>query len=50
MSAAERLKDAVTPIVPEIAEDEYIGEASTYCTYNITENPIGHGNNRPHAI
>lgn len=50
MSAAERLREAVTPIVPELAEDEYTGESSIFCTYNITENPIGHGNNRPHAI
>lgn len=46
----ERIKEAVTPIVPECAADFYEGDAAEYCTFNYEEIPEGHGDNQPHAI
>ena len=50
MSVAERLREAVTPIVPELAEDEYTGEASTYCTFSISEEPAAFWDDNPNAV
>lgn len=50
MSIGERIKGAVAPIVPEVTEDTYTGDASTYCTWNDTEIPAAHADNEPHAI
>ena len=50
MSLEERIKTAVTPIVPEFATDVYTGDADSYCVFNATETPDSFGNNRPHAI
>lgn len=50
MSLEERIKTAVTPIVPEFAPDVYTGDADSYCVFNATEMPDGFGNNRPRAI
>ena len=50
MSLVERIKAAVTPIVPEFAADAYTGDADSYCVFNATEMPDSFGNNRPRAI
>lgn len=50
MSISERIKAAVTPIVPEFASDVYTGDADSYCVFNATEMPYGFGDNRPRAI
>lgn len=50
MSLEERIKETVTPIVPEFATDVYTGDADSYCVLNATEMPDSFGNNRPHAI
>ena len=50
MSLEERIREAVTPIVPEFAADVYTGDADSYCVLNATEMPDGFGDNRPHAI
>lgn len=50
MSLSERIKEAVTPIVPEFAADVYTGKENSYCVFNATEMPGGFGNNRPRAI
>lgn len=50
MAIDERIKAAVTPVVPECMADEYTGAAEEYCTFNFDELPMAHGNNRPHAV
>lgn len=50
MTINERIREAVLPIVPVCVPDLYDGEAQEYCTFNYTEIPDGHGDNRPHAI
>ena len=50
MSLEERIREAVTPIVPEFAADVYTGDADSYCVLNATETPDSFGNNRPRAI
>ena len=50
MSLEERIKEAVTPIVPEFAADVYTGDADSYCVFNATEIPDWFGDNRPRAI
>lgn len=50
MSLEERIKEAVTPIVPEFAVDVYTGDKDSYCVFNATEMPDSFGNNRPRAI
>ena len=50
MSLEERIKTAVTPVVPEFAADVYTGDADSYCVLNATEMPDGFGDNRPRAI
>ena len=49
MSLEERIKTAVTPIVPEFAADVYTGDEDSYCVFNATEMPEGFGDNRPRA-
>lgn len=50
MSLEERIRTAVTPIVPEFAADVYTGDADSYCVFNATEMPEGFGDDRPRAI
>ena len=50
MSLEERIREAVTPIVPEFAADVYTGDADSYCVLNATEMPEGFGDDRPRAI
>lgn len=50
MSLEERIKAAVSPIVPEFAADVYTGSADSYCVFNATEMPTAFGDNRPRAI
>ena len=50
MSLEERIRETVTPIVPEFAADVYTGDADSYCVLNATEMPESFGNNRPRAI
>ena len=50
MSLEERIRETVTPIVPEFAANVYTGDADSYCVFNATEMPDSFGNNRPHAI
>ena len=50
MSLEERIREAVTPIVPEFASVVYTGDADSYCVLNATEMPEGFGDNRPRAI
>ena len=50
MSLEERIKTAVTPIVPEFAADVYTGDADSYCVFNATEMPDSFGDNRPRVI
>lgn len=49
MSINDRIKNAVTPIVPECVPDLYEGEAAIYCTFNGNAVPVGFGDNRPRA-
>lgn len=46
----ERIRDAVTPIVPEVAPDVYTGGEPEYCTWNATELPAALGDGRAHRI
>ena len=50
MSLEERIREAVTPIVPEFASVVYTGDADSYCVLNATEIPDGFGDDRPSAI
>ena len=50
MSLEERIREAVTPVVPEFAANVYTGDADSYCVLNATETPDSFGNNRPRAI
>ena len=50
MSLEERIRETVTPIVPEFAADVYTGDADSYCVLNATEMPEGFGDDRPRAI
>ena len=50
MSLEERIREAVTPIVPEFASVVYTGDADSYCVLNATEMPEGFGDDRPRAI
>lgn len=50
MSLEERIRTAVTPIVPEFAADVYTVDADSYCVFNATEMPEGFGDDRPRAI
>ena len=50
MSLEERIREAVTPIVPEFAANVYTGDADSYCVFKATEMPDSFGNNRPRAI
>ena len=50
MSLEERIREAVTPIVPEFAADVYTGDADSYCVLNATEMPDGFGDDRPSGI
>lgn len=50
MSMETRIREAVTPHVPECVAIAYTGDAPVYCTYNMTEMPDGFGNNKARAI
>ena len=50
MSLEERIREAVTPIVPEFAADVYTGDADSYCVLNATETPDVFGDDQPWAI
>ena len=50
MSMEKRIRDAVTPIVPECVAIAYTGSEPVYCIYNMTEVPDGFGDNRARAI
>ena len=49
-SINERIRKAVTPIVPVCVPDFYKGDAAEYCTFNYEEIPGGHGGNGPTVI
>lgn len=46
----DRIQDAVTPVVGELAPGVYTGDAEEYCTWNATEVPQAFGDGRPHRI
>lgn len=46
----ERIQAAVTPIVPELAENVYTGGADEYCTWNASEIPQAFGDGMAHRI
>ena len=50
MSLQARIRQAVTPLVPEFAADVYTGDAQSYCTLQATQVPVAFGDNRPHAV
>lgn len=50
MTINERIIRAVTTVVPVCTPNIYRGEQETYCTFNYTEIPVGHGDNSPHAV
>lgn len=50
MSMETRIREAVTPHVPECVANVYTGTAQIYCTFNMTELPEGFGDNRARAI
>lgn len=50
MDVSERLRAAVLSVVAVCVPDFYDGDEAVYCTYNITENPEGFGDNTPHLI
>lgn len=50
MTLEEKIRAAVTPLVPECVENLYGGDAEEYCTYSFNEIPAGFGDNRARAV
>lgn len=50
MTLEEKIRSAVTPLVPVCVENRYTGDEEEYCTYNFNEIPAGFGDNRAHAV
>ena len=50
MTINERIREAVLPVVPVCVPDLYDGTAREYCTFNYSELPAIHGDDRPQAI
>lgn len=50
MGINEAILAAVTPVVPEVAANQYPGEASTYATFNYQENPYSFADDVPEAM
>lgn len=46
----ERIRGAVTPIVPELAPGVYTGNKAEYCTWNATEMPAVLGDGLAHRV
>ena len=49
-SINERIRAAVTPIVPICRQDFYGGEETTYCVFFVTEAPEGFGDGEPTGV
>lgn len=50
MGINEAILAAVTPVVPEVAANQYPGDASTYATFNYQENPYFFADGEPEAL
>lgn len=50
MNIDERIREAVLPIVPICEPDFYEGGEQTYCTFNMTQLPTAHADDRPRAV
>lgn len=50
MTVEEKILAAVTPLVPECAENLYGGDEPEYCTFKFNEIPAGYGDNTAHAV
>ena len=50
MSVGEKICSAVRPIVHEIMAGSYTGDADSYCTYNMSEQPMAFGDDTPWVI
>lgn len=50
MGINEAILDAVTPVVPEVAANQYRGDETTYATFNYQENPYHFADDAPEAM
>jgi hypothetical protein len=50
MNLDERIRTALTPIVPVVKPNVHTGSETEYIVFNYSELPTLHADNRPHAI